>query len=371
MTPKTLFVICGVLDGYMYFFTFNGGVFARMDLATGDVKLLETTFDCILGKVNEVVSMLTVDRSIYALTWCGRYLVDYCVDTKQVKEIETGYYYRKGGIAGWFEKGGKIYIYPMGLREEAIYDRMSHTISRRALSGRTSFSIFRICPADDCVYLFEESGDHVIRRNIDTGAEDVLTLNGRLEKVRHVVRKDDRFYILTAKREIYVWDGCSSDLKLLCRSETDDTAWSMAVLEDKIVIPPAYHEEIQVVNTETGAVSFLKEQPADFTYHPVYNMGRYNGGCEDQNNYYFAAYATNYVLIISKKNGEISWIRPLISAEEIMRYMFKRNKYLTQEACFDFSSFLTTAAEDRTSQKHTQGICFGDQIWKEIMSELR
>lgn len=370
MTPKIMSGPCAVLDGYMYFFTFSKGVFARMDLTTGAVELLETAFDCILGKSGAAL-MMAVDRSIYALTWFGRYLVEYCVDTAQTREIEIDLYYEKrGNIAGWFEKEGKIYIYPMDRREEVIYDRMSHMVSRRTLGGKTSFKPCRICPVDDCVYIFEKSGGQVIRRNIDTGVENTLMLNGRLEEVRHVVHKDDRFYILTAKREIHVWDCASNDLKLLCKSETDDIAWNMAVLEDKIVIPPHHREEIQVVDTESGAVSFLKEQPADFIYHSFNNLGRYSSGCEDQNNYYFSARTTNYVLVISKKDGELSWIRPLISSEEIMRYLFKRGFYVIRETYFDFSSFLA-AAGDKPLQKQAQRTCIGDQIWKEIASGLR
>lgn len=371
MTPKTLFGPCIVLDGYMYFFTLDGGVFARMELTTGVVELLETTLDCIFGKYNAAASMMTIDRNIYVLTGYGRYLAEYCVDTAQAKETEIGCYYRKGGgIAGWFEKEGKIYIYLIGQREEVIYDRMSHMVSKRELGGKTSFKPFRICQVDDCVYVFEETGDQVIRRNINTGAEDILTINSRWEEVRHIVHKDGRFYILTAKREIYVWDGCSNDLKLLCRSETDDTAWRMAVLKDRIIIPPYHREEIQVVNTESGAVSFLKEQPADFKYHPAYNAGRYSHFCEDQNNFYYSARTTNYVLVISKEDGELSWIRPLISSEEIMRYLFERGCYLTRETCFDFSSFLT-AAEDRTLWKQAESTCIGDQILEEIAREPR
>lgn len=371
MIPKMLFGPCTVLDGYMYSFTFAGGVFARMDLATGAVELLETTFDCILGRFPASL-MLTVGRSVYVLAFGGRYLAEYCVDTKQVKETEIGCYYRREGasIAGWFAKEDKIYIYPIGQREEVIYDRMSHAVSKRKLGGKISFSPFRICPADDYVYIFEESGNHVIRRNIDTGIEDIFTLNDRLEKVRHIVHKDDHLYILTAKREIYEWGGCSNDLKLLCKSKTDDIALNMAVLKDKIIIPPYRGEEIQVVNTESGAVSFLKEQPADFTHHPAYDIRLYSNCCEDQNNFYFAAHTTNYVLVISKKNGEISWIRPLIAAEDIIGYLFKRNYYLTQEICFDFSSFLT-AVEDKTSRDTAQSACIGNEIFKEIVNELR
>lgn len=371
MTPKLLFGPCTVLDGYMYFFTFAGGILAKMDLATGAVELLETTFNHHLGKNNATGSVMTVDRNIYALMSYGKYLTEYCVDTKQVKEIEIGRYYRQGvNIEGWFEKDGKIYIYPIRQRKEIIYDRTSHMVSTRELGGKISDSPFRICRVNDCVYIFEESGDQVIRRNIDTGAEDVLTLNSRLEAVRHVVHKNDCFYILTAKREIYIWDHCSNDLKSLCRSETDDTAWRMAVLKDKIIIPPYHREELQVVDTASGAVSFLKEQPADFTYHPIFDWGRYTSGCEDQNNFYFSARTTNYVLVISKEDGKISWIRPLISSEEIMRHMFEKNCLTTYEAYFDLPSFIM-AAESKKSWSETHNACVGNEIFKEIVNELR
>lgn len=369
MEPKGLNV-CTVLDGYMYFFTVSGSIFARMDLATGRVELLEATFSCVLGKDNALDRMLTVGRNIYAVTLNGRYLVEYRVDTAQTKEIEIGCNYKEwANFAGWFEKEGKIYLYPQGKREEVIYDRMDHTVSRNELSDLSSVQPYRICVVDDCVYLFGQSGDQVIKRRIDTGAEELLTLDRRLEEVRHIVHKNRSLYILTLKREIYVWDHHSNGLKLLCQTETDE-ALNMAVAEDRIIIPPFRKDAIQIVDLKSGEVSFLNGLPADLKHHPILDWGMYTLYCEDKSRYFFVGGTTNYVLIISKKDGKISWLHPLISDKDIIRYMFKKGYYMTGEEFMELSSFLEEVGNTDLQNK-ALNTNIGREIFQAIIGEAR
>ncbi len=367
MDSIMLFRMCAALEGYLYFFTTGGGAFARMDMATGDVQLIGNASKHIFGKDDASGWMMTIDRSIYALTNDGRYLVEYQADSGQMSETKIDCdYYKWGNIAGWFEKDKKIYIYPRGQREEVIFNRDNRNVSRTEFATNFPFMPFRICKIENNVYLFGETGNCAVKRTLDTGKEESVILGERIEDVRHIVPRDGVMYILTAARRIYVWDYRINHIKLLCDAVIDDKAYSMAVLEDRIIIPPFHSDEIQIVDRESGKIFFEKNKPNDFAYYPRAVWGKYIDYCENDDFFFFAANTTNYVLAISKKNGAISWIHPSISSEKLMQYMFEQGIDCFQEAYYSLPDYISCIQNHSCLQ---QGACkeAGHEIWMRVV----
>ena len=109
------------------------------------------------------------------------------------------------------------------------------------------------------------------------------------------------------------------------------------------------------------------DYPDDLVYAVRYpGMAKFFGRCEDDEWYYMAMCAQNYMLKVSKTTGKFFWIKPKgISYEEKTRFYIKKGVAITNESSeYGISAFLNYAR-----YKHT-GIYF-EKCGKNIYEVMR
>lgn len=281
------------------------------------------------------------NNCLYAVEMNGEYMCRYELDTGYIKYIKIDCGKRKDGNYALIEAYNDcIYIFTR-FGSVTIYDtRMEKIQHIQAVIEEKEF--ITGCRYEDSYYVF--SNDASVILEFDTihsmwkVHNSVDMANQDTQIVQAVCRKNN-IYILFDNASIIVWEINQNQKKWINVAKLfykkEGSVSRICVTDENIVILPSLAEDIVYLDKYNYEVHCIDNYPADFKYDTCKKKWtKYAGYCESDAAYYFACRTSNYIMEVSKKSGQIYWIKSEIDVEEQFDYdvahgvMYEKKEYL-------------------------------------------
>lgn len=192
------------------------------------------------------------------------------------------------------------------------------------------------CRVRNSVWILPKNEDMLYCYDLLKRSKQKYELHRVLHDCVHAVFQDGCIYILNRFGKIYIWNINERKLSEITVSETEhDEELSMSRIiaaGNKLILLPGKNSTIKILDLIAEKVEIYHDYPENFYDQTVWL--RFYGYCEDEKYYYFAMCASNYLLKIEKRSGELIWIKPEYSKRKEIRFHYERNKGILGESSF-------------------------------------
>ena len=345
---------CGIMNGKMYCNLFSDGSIVELDANTGKMRQLNTTVisepDCWS---NGGMDYLYANGKLYIVENRRKKIA--CYD---IRHDECNFYELAGKwytlavpnytLATIFKDN--IYIFPRFDKEIMIF-----SLANNCMKDSFCLSIGDISvPSNDI--LAEDPASAAIFSNAKRLGENVFltcdvlkkivvfNLGGRsisykdypvgLEQCADFIIKDDILYFLSVYGDVYSYSMASEDWNIISVHGDKLEYGRLLVTDSNICLLPRQGNDIVIYDIAGKEFYRYDEYPEDFVYALRYpGMAKFFGRCEDDDWYYMAMCAQNYMLKVSKHTGQLAWIKPQgISSKEKTRFYIKKGVSVINES---------------------------------------
>ena len=173
------------------------------------------------------------------------------------------------------------------------------------------------------------------------------------EKLKNAIYGNDRIYCLAESGKIFVLDvnwhaeyyEVSGDYS---KPQIEDAVFGMAVSSDKLYLLPALGNHIFQINLLDGSSKIVTELPENYLYHMTFSTQyKFFLSTESANKYCFANPTEDYLLLINKKDGKMTWLKPKLSniKEDVLRFI--QNGGYVEEYEGSLVEFIECISENR------------------------
>jgi hypothetical protein len=326
----------------------------------------------------------TCDDKIFKLALNGKSIEEYSFKDKKYEKIwieEFGCDKEWDNFIAFERKGEYLYIIPKWKREAFKLEIHTHKTEKIDLTLNNEnfekeFECF--CAAyrlDDKIWLFEEKNRRAVVFDMSDDTFSFYALPDEIKNFVDVCQKGDDFCFLTSHQQLYTWSPDTDKHGLLWEdrpcSGTENYFGKVVAAGSRIILLPALGEKIVILDDKNREEAYCSEYPEDFFYLDV-KWGKYVNGFEDKSFYYFPMRMSNYLLKISKTDGEIEWQRPKLPfMEEKLSFLQQCTEkcpvVMTEgfnniELLFDY---LDQCLETK-KKKEEKRIHDGAQIWNQV-----
>lgn len=348
------FPYCGTMNGKMYCNLFSDGSIVEMDVDTGIMRQLNTTVisepDCWSNGGRDY---LYANGMIYIVENRRKRIACYDIENDNCSFYElNGHWYTLSipnyTLATVFKDN--IYIMPRFDKEVMVFclkDRCVHSsydlpignvpipsseavakdpVSAAIFSNakRLGNSVFLTCDMMRKIVIFNLCDGSISYKDYPTG----------LEKCIDLVINDGVFYFLSIYGNVY-WGDLNSGMFCHINIEREKLEFRrILVTNSQICLLPGTGKDIFIYSIVDKKLRTYDDYPDDFVYALRYpGMAKFFAGCEDDDWYYMAMCAQNYMLKVSKRTGEFRWIKPKnIPHEEKTQFYIKKGVSVINES---------------------------------------
>ena len=223
---------------------------------------------------------------------------------------------------------------------------------------RLGENVFLTCDALQKIVVFNLKDGSILYKNYPRGLKQCIDL----------IIKDNIFYMLSLNGNVYFGDLCNEDFRQLVINKDNMEFRRILVTDKNICWLPGKGEDILLYNLEDECMYIYNNYPRDFVYAlRCPEMAKFFARCEDDDWYYMAMCTQNYMLKVSKRTGQLVWIKPKgISHDEKMRfYVQKKVLVINESSEYDIYDFLKYKVGEHSSQLE---VC-GKSIYDAVKSE--
>ena len=345
---------CGTMNGKMYCNLFSDGSIVEMDVDTGIMRQLNTTVisepDCWS---NGGMDYLYANGMIYIVENRRKKVACYDIKNDECKFYDlAGKWYTLSvpnyTLATIFEDN--IYIFPRFDKEIMIFSLANNCmkdsfglsigdisvpsndilaedpVSAAIFSNakRLGENVFLTCDVLKKIVVFNFWGRFILYKDYPVG----------LEQCADFIIKDDILYFLSVYGDVYSYNMASEEWNIISVHGDKFEFGRFLVTDSNICLLPCLGNDILLYDIAGKEFNRYDNYPEDFVYALRYpGMAKFFGRCEDDEWYYMAMCAQNYMLKVSKRTGEFRWIKPKnIPHEEKTRFYSKKGVSVINES---------------------------------------
>lgn len=335
---KFLFSNCILVKNQLFFVDTQSGLPAMMDPDSGDVTYSALFQDYIWRDGNSIDFMWEFDGNVYALETAGDALVIFDLHKQRCSYIPLNCSYREWGNFVAFEKyGSDFYIFPKYGNKIFTFSAGDRKVAQIAGKLGEMEEIQCARREGSKVWLISRKGSAIYAYDLSDNSWRIYRLNAVIKDCTNCILVGESIYLLNIFGIIYKWnigDGEIQEIRTLeTRHLEAETMYSMVHAGNCLIVLPSLGADIKILDLLTGKMEIYHDYPADFNYYDI-GWSKYYGYCEDGKYYYFAMRRGNYFLKICKKNGKLSWIKPVIvndRKKSKLLVTYKINRYLQEE----------------------------------------
>lgn len=311
-----LFSNCILIQNRLFSEGILGGIPVLMDLDSGIIDVCSLGNRFVFSIKNTVVDFFdSFENKVYALDSGEDQLVIWDLEKKSCHAVFLGCSHKTWiNFAALERVEQNYYIFPKYENRVLIYHIDTNEITE-TLGDWEIKEIQCTCRVNNSVWILPKDSDVMYCYDLDERKSKVYNLKKMIRNCVHAIYHDGCIYILNMCGEIYQWDIDKTVLRVITCLETisNEIEYMSRIVYagNKLILLPAYGENIYIVDMTTGQAEIYRAYPDDFYY---YHTGwlKYYGYCENKEYYYFALCAGNYLLKIEKISGELIWIKPKI-----------------------------------------------------------
>lgn len=224
------------------------------------------------------------------------------------------------------------------------------------------------CQVNNDMWLFTERKQMVLKYDLSTEKYVQYFLPQIIKGCVHAIWKNELFYILSVEGNVYSWDFFNNKVEILfdCRNEYVYPCFGMiAVTDETVWLLPCLGEHIYIINLKNKEKKRYSAYPEDFKYYTDPNRSKFYGYDEDKRSYYYAMHSANYILVIEKRSGKETWLKPVEPDLNEKTEYYKNNYPIQQydELEFGLEGYLMILAKKRfvSHKKEERGL--GESVW--------
>lgn len=310
-----LFTNCTKKDHELFFLTtFMGrGFLAKMNVDSGRIDYCDIMSGFDFEKTSAVMDFFENFQSkIYALDSYGNNLVVFDLIKNQCQYVPLKCNCQKWSNFVAFERYEMdFYIFPRAGKRIIIFDIEKNEVKNITKTFGGGRHVQCICRRGNEMWILPENANQIYCYDLVDKKEEAYELGRTLRGCVHSIYSNNFLYILNANGAVYRWNIEKSELHEVKEPETiHDKSASMSRIiyaGNRLIILPGYGSHIQLFDVLTGRKTLYNEYPKDFEYQTKWI--KYYGYCEDERYFYFAASSANYLLMIEKQGGGMTWIK--------------------------------------------------------------
>ena len=368
---------CGIMNGRMYCNLFSDGSIVELDANTGTMRQLNTTVisepDCWS---NGGMDYLYANGKLYIVENRRKKIA--CYD---IRHDECNFYELAGKwytlavpnytLATIFKDN--IYIFPrfdkeimiFSLTDNCMQDSLYLSIDDVSVPSndmleedpvsaaifsnakRLGENVFLTCDALKKIVVFNFRDRCILYKDYPMGLEQCVDF----------IIKDDILYFLSFYGDVYCYNMTRGEWNSLSVHGDKLEFGRLLVTDSNICLLPCQGNDIVIYDIAGKEFYRYDEYPEDFVYALRYpGMAKFFGRCEDDDWYYMAMCAQNYMLKVSKHTGQLAWIKPQgISHDEKTRFYSKKGvSVINESAEYGILSFLQY---NRNMQQGNMKLC--------------
>lgn len=360
---KNQFFYCGSAKNKLYCNLFFDGSIVEMDATTGVMHQLNTTVmsepDCWS---NGGMDYLYVDDMVYIVENRRKKIA--CYDIKNNKcsfcELNGTYYtlsvpnYTLATIMG-----DNIYIFPRFDKQVILFNfrkkcvsgtfelplkNVSIPSSEMLAQDPVSAAIFSTAKRlGDNVFLTCDALKKIVVFNLVDGGILYKDYPDGLAQCIDFIIKDDKLYLVSVYGDVYFFDINIGEYHCISVKGDKFEFGRILVTDVSICWLPCLGNDILLYDIASKDFLSYDDYPEDFVYALRYpEMAKFFARCEDDDWYYMAMCAQNYMLKVSKRTGQLYWIKPIgiSNAEKLQFYRQKGVSVINESSEFDLCDFL-------------------------------
>lgn len=322
--------------------------------------------------------MIVVNEMLYMLDFSGKYLVVFNFETNDYVKFSIGC----NGDVGinyicFFKYDNKLIIVPrykqcvieFDLISNSIYENYTihnqlkkNNIKCLLWSAGTYYANF--------LWLTSHTENLLIRYDLETNNITIYKLSEEINRILDVFVFDNKVYLLDIFGNVFCWISEKEMLVKIFSVESFENEYGKIIVnESNIFLFPKYGDSILFFDRKSNKKEIYSEYPYDFSYKEFPGLWKYYSYCEDEEFYYFAMLAGNYMLCVSKKKKVFHWLKFYLPTEEerIKFYSLQqKTKFLENEiALKSFCELITS--EDFKSNQIVNTNMIGVSIWNKIL----
>ncbi len=391
-TDEILLISCAKLGNELYGSTFDDGLTIKVDLDLGECKLI--------GGVNQFSPINWGYTMGYGLYKNCLFLVEEScrrIAIHSMKDDTINYINLSGKTYSKFsfDKSlitcykDRLFIFPafddeliiVNMPSEKVekivhlYPNCSYEykeVKRNTYTGIIYYPLALISKAlrvDNSVYLFSHIHSKVIKFSLDTLDNEIFSTSKIYADLVDVAYENGYFYLLDSLGNVYKWrENCQENIIVHSKHVKAGYYEHIVSINNKIWLLPNLGKDILKIDITSNNQMIYEKYPNDFSYICVDDYrSKYGVKCEDENAYYFSTYATNYMLVINKKNGKEKWLRLYgVGKKEIQQYLFGVGikSPALENSEFSLNDFLSYKYKDNNGGDVQQ--ITGEKIWDTI-----
>lgn len=325
----------------MYFFSSQNGLLTELDMETNNTFYLPMIVDEVCGQAGSIDIVQIHNNKIYALKNAGDGLIEYdlnedtyrCFNPECAEKLWGNYIYMT-------EHNSQLFIFCRAINRVKVFDcnTKEFTTIEYDIENQTFTFGTRV---DDVVWLFPKNGRMVAAFDLNARKVSTYIIDITFEDAVNCWAEDGEIYIITIRGDILVWNTEETDVDTFRKAKSNEQVGRIVVTEKKIILLPSLGQNIIVIERDTCQERIYEEYPEGFRYEANPGWSKYYGYCRDANKIYFAMRSANFMLIIDKKTGEMSWKKPLgLSDENKMELYVNGGKLQLTEGEFSLTGFI-------------------------------
>lgn len=373
LQKKYIFSAGLVLKKKIYFFSEKENTLMETKIDEWKIRYSEMFLDCNIESIEQTDSLRSIGKKIFKLSLNGKYIEEFLLQGDgKYKKFEIQKSGKAWGNFVAFEvKDEFLYVFLKWKREVIKINSVTYKIEKIFLNNcQNKFICFSTAYRENNrMWLFESENKRVEIFNFDTNMSIICALPKEIKGCISVGYISGKFYILTSDNQIYIWEKEKNRCVLFWKGKDcykDNKYFSdMLIVQQKIILLPLLGSDIVIIDSIRNREVIYDNYPKDFHYYDI-KWSKYINRFDDINYYYYPMRMSNYLMMVSKYDGEILWKKLNVpSKEERWRFWKAQNDRYPQIIDDDISEvsyFLDLKKEMEVRNKKK----IGSIIWGNI-----
>lgn len=329
-----------VINNKIYLFTEKENIFMTIDMKNWEMKYLDrfTGYNLYCGRTDK---LLIVNNKLYKLALDGKYIEEFFLKSEEYQRIELGYYDKPWDNFVAFESEGQFLFVFLKWKNQVIkinvnnhkIEKIELRITEKDEYINTKFTKYSFAYRHESeVWLFEIENNRIDIYDMKKNEIKFFIFQNKIGESLSISNEGEKFYLLTSKNQVYIWNYKKNSLALLWGGEEyygkKYYFGEILCIQQKIILLPTHGEDIVVFDCKNRKAEVVNEYPEGFHYFDI-RWGKYINCFQDEKYYYYPMRTSEYLLAINKSNGQIFW-RELKTPSKKEKAIYLQKQYVNR-----------------------------------------
>lgn len=308
-----LFTNCTMVQGELFMVGVIGGALAKMCLKDGKISYYGDLEGFIPEEREPVIDYMDYfEDKVIALNSRNDTLVVFDLEQHCCRYVLVGCKYQDWTNYVAMERyGSDYYIFPKYKNKILCFHMEKNRLKESSGYLRDFDELQCACRVKNDIWILPKDTNVIYCYNLPSGKVSLYRLGREISECVHAIFYNGNIYILNMYGVIYKWNTARMELSSITDAETEHTIQEsmnrIIGAGNKLILLPAYGDDIKILDIVTEKVEIYRDYPADFWR--VTDWLKFYGYCEGENKYYIATCFGNYLLQIEKKTGRMAWLK--------------------------------------------------------------